>query len=119
MTLPADDRRRWMTQFVQSLPDRATLREGDEVEIYEPKHCVGRFSDAQLDEALAIWRKRMGKWEREGKPKDDYSTRPAIVIHCGRLWVVELQTLTTNPAVPRKILVEPKRPATKQMALWE
>ena len=114
MTPPEDDRRRWMTQFVQFYPCRTILREGDEVEIYVPKHCIGRFEDAAVNALLAWWRKAMAQ------AGDDPRRRPVPIIHLGRLWIVELQTLTKVPAAPRPALVVPQRPATKQLALaWE
>ncbi len=88
------------------------LRQYDEVERYDSRTCVGRFPDAAVDAALKAAKVHAEKYG------SDPDRKPAIVIHCGRLHVVEEGMLTTEPRPAPTVPIAVERPAPKQKALF-
>lgn len=87
------------------------LRQHDEVERYDSRTCIGRFPDATVSSFLEAARLHTAKYGA------DPQRRAVVVIHCGRLHLVEEEDLTTaEPPAPPPIIV-PARPA-KQKALF-
>lgn len=87
------------------------LRQYEPVEIYNSRLCRGRFEDAAIEAAFASLRLM------QAQAGDDKGRKPVIVIHCGRLHVVEARCLTTDPPPAPPEVAAPAKPA-KQMALF-
>jgi hypothetical protein len=88
-----------------------TLRQYDEVERYDSRTCIGRFPDATVSQFLNAASAHTAKYGADPK------RRAVIVIHCGRLHLVEEEDLTTEePPAPPEITA-PAKPA-KQKALF-
>lgn len=87
------------------------LYQYSEVERYDSRFAAGRFADAALNAMLKA------QADHAAKCGNDPQRKPVIVIHCGRLHLVEEEDLTTeDPPAPPAIAV-PAKPA-KQKALF-
>lgn len=82
-----------------------------EVERYDSRFAAGRFADAALDAMLKA------KADYDAKYGADPRRRAVLIIHCGRLHLVEEEDLTDEaPPAPPPIVV-PAGPV-KQKALF-
>lgn len=89
----------------------AILRQNDPVELFHTKFDRGRFRQVEIDSEFVTLR------QYAARAGDDPQKKPVIIIHCGRLHVVERQCLTDVAPPPRPPIATVK--ATRQKALFE
>ncbi len=100
----------WMACSVK-FSTGAILRQNDPVELFHTKFDRGRFRQVEIDSTFITLK------QYAARAGDDSQKKPVIIIHCGRLYVVERQFLTSvaPPAPPPIATVK----ATRQKALFE
>lgn len=93
----------WMRYTVRC-PDGKYLHRGDEVEWFHTRYHRWRFKPADIESALITLR------QLAGRAGDQKWLQPVVVIHCGRLHVIERRYLASRPAAP------PTRPPAPELS---